>query len=44
MAAGIRVVGVTYGFRAREALEGADFIIERFDELMKVMPLLDEGN
>lgn len=44
MAAGIRVVGVTYGFRPQKALEGADFIIDRFDELLQVIPELDKKN
>jgi len=41
MAAGVRVIGVTYGFRPREALNGADCIIDRFDELLAVLPKLD---
>jgi len=43
-AAGIRVIGVTYGFRAREALEGADAIIDRFDELVTVLPKFDDNH
>lgn len=42
-AAGITVAGVTYGFRKREALEGADFIIDRFDELLTVLPKLENN-
>jgi len=42
-AAGIRVIGVTYGFRAREALKGADVIIDRFDELLIVLPKLSNN-
>ena len=37
-AAGIRVIGVTYGFRSIEFLKGADIIIDDFDELLKVIP------
>ena len=37
-AAGIRVIGVTYGFRSMEFLEGADIIIDSFEELLKVIP------
>ena len=37
-AAGIRVIGVTYGFRSREFLKGSDIIIDSFDELLKVIP------
>ena len=43
-AAGIRVIGVTYGFRTREALEGSDVIIDRFDELLKVIPKMEQDN
>lgn len=39
-AAGIKVIGVTYGFRARSYLEGADFIIDGFDELLNIIPKL----
>ncbi len=37
-AAGVRIIGVTYGFRSIEFLKGADIIIESFDELLKVIP------
>lgn len=37
-AAGIKVIGATYGFRARKFLEGSDYIIDRFDELLKIIP------
>ncbi|HDH13469.1 MAG TPA: HAD family hydrolase [Nitrospirae bacterium] len=37
-AAGIRVIGVTYGFRSIEFLKGSDIIIDSFDELLKVIP------
>ncbi len=37
-AAGVKVIAVTYGFRGIEYLKGADFIIDRFDELLKVLP------
>jgi len=40
-AAGIKVIGVTYGFRDRSYLEGADFIIDGFDELLKVIPKIN---
>jgi phosphoglycolate phosphatase len=36
-AAGIRVIGVTYGFRSRDSLTDADFIIDNFDELLNVI-------
>jgi phosphoglycolate phosphatase len=36
-AAGIKVIGVTYGFRSREFLTDADFIVDSFDELLNVI-------
>lgn len=36
-AAGVKVIGVTYGFRSIEFLKGADAIIDRFDELIAVI-------
>lgn len=39
-AAGIKVIGATYGFRSRESLRAADFLIDRFDELLDVIPRL----
>ncbi len=37
-AAGIKVIGASYGFRSRDFLEGSDAIIDSFDELLKVIP------
>ena len=37
-AAGIKVIGVTYGFRPRSYLEGADYIIDGFEELLGIIP------
>lgn len=37
-AAGVKVIGVTYGFRPRKYLEGSDVILDSFDELLKVIP------
>jgi phosphoglycolate phosphatase len=37
-AAGVKVIGVTYGFRPRTYLEGSDVIIDSFDELLNVIP------
>jgi phosphoglycolate phosphatase len=37
LAAGVKVIGVTYGFRSVEFLRGSDFIIDRFDELVNVL-------
>jgi len=36
-AAGIKVIGVTYGFRPREYLEGSDHIIDGFEELSDIL-------
>ncbi|RJQ20291.1 MAG: HAD family hydrolase [Nitrospiraceae bacterium] len=41
-AAGIMTVAVTYGFRSREVLRDADFMIDRFDEVLKVLPELEK--
>ncbi|RJQ54816.1 MAG: HAD family hydrolase [Nitrospiraceae bacterium] len=41
-AAGVTTIAVTYGFRSREVLKDADFIIDRFDELLKILPELDK--
>ncbi len=38
MAAGIKTIGVTYGFRSRESLNGADYIIDSFDALLNLLP------
>ena len=40
-AAGIKVIGVTYGFRDRSYLEGSDHIIDSFDELLEVIPKIE---
>jgi phosphoglycolate phosphatase len=37
-AAGIKIVSVTYGFRNRKFLEGSDYLIDSFDELLDVIP------
>lgn len=39
-AAGIKVIGVTYGFRSRESLKDADYIIDSFNEVLKILPEL----
>jgi len=36
-AAGIKVIGVTYGFRSREFLKDADYIIDSFDEVLNIL-------
>jgi phosphoglycolate phosphatase len=40
-AAGIKTIGVTYGFRSRESLNGADYIIDSFEEILSVLPKLE---
>ncbi len=39
-AAGIKVIGVTYGFRSREFLKGSDYIIDSFDEVLNILSSL----
>ncbi|GAB5047017.1 HAD-IA family hydrolase [Thermodesulfovibrio sp. TK110] len=34
--AGVKTVAVTYGYRERELLKDADFIIDKFSELLKI--------
>jgi len=41
-AAGIRTVAVTYGFRSREILKDADFIIDSFNELPDIISKINE--
>ena len=41
-AAGIKTVAVTYGFRSREVLKDADFIIDSFNELLNVIAQINE--
>lgn len=41
LAAGVKVIGVTYGFRSREFLEGSNFIIDSFDELLDIIPKIN---
>ena len=39
-AAGIKVIGATYGFGSRESLKDADYIIDSFDEVLNILPEL----
>ncbi|MBI4683276.1 MAG: HAD-IA family hydrolase [Nitrospirae bacterium] len=44
-AAGIKTIAVTYGFRGRDVLKDADFIIDRFDDLLHTLRKINEtGN
>ena len=36
-AAGIKTVAVTYGYRQKDLLKDADFIIDNFEELLKII-------
>ena len=36
-AAGIKTIAVTYGYRDREVLKGADFIIDNFGEILRIL-------
>ncbi len=40
-AAGIKTLAVTYGFRKRETLQDADYIIDSFEELISVLKEID---
>ena len=42
--AGVTTIAVTYGFRSREILKDADFMIDGFDELLKVLSGFDKSN
>jgi phosphoglycolate phosphatase len=37
-AAGLRTIAVTYGFRSRETLKEADYLIDSFGELLTLLP------
>jgi len=41
-AAGIKTVAVTYGFRSKDVLKNADFIIDGFNELLNVITQINE--
>lgn len=41
-AAGTRIIAVTYGFRKRDVLNDADYIIDRFDELLTVIHEIEQ--
>jgi len=42
-AAGIKTIAVTYGFRSRDVLKDADFIIDRFDDLLNTLRQINEN-
>lgn len=35
--AGIKTVGVTYGYKKKEMLKGADYMIDKFEDLIKII-------
>lgn len=39
-AAGIKTIAVTYGYRPRELLKGADYLIDKMSELVNILRLL----
>lgn len=41
-AAGIRTIAVTYGYRSKEYLKEADFMIDAFGELLTLLPKIDK--
>ena len=41
-AAGIKTVAVTYGFRSKDVLKDADFIIDSFSEILNVITQINE--
>jgi phosphoglycolate phosphatase len=41
-AAEIKIIAVTYGYREREALKDADFMIDNFEELLNILPQLTD--
>lgn len=42
-AAGVKTIAVTYGFRGREVLKDSDVIIDSFDELLNILPQINES-
>lgn len=42
-AAGIKTIAVTYGYRSKELLKDADFMIDSFEELLPLLPLINKS-
>jgi phosphoglycolate phosphatase len=40
-AAGVRTIAVTYGYRSKEVLKEADFMIDTFGELLTILPQIN---
>jgi phosphoglycolate phosphatase len=43
-AAGVKTIAVTYGYRPKEILKGADIMIDTFGELLTVIPQINKGS
>jgi phosphoglycolate phosphatase len=43
-AAGVKTIAVTYGYRPKEVLKGADIMIDTFGELLTVIPQINKGS
>ena len=41
-AAGIKTIAVTYGYRSRELLKGADFIVDNFGKILNIIPEINK--
>jgi phosphoglycolate phosphatase len=41
-AAGVVTIAVTYGYRSREVLKDADFMVDSFEEILKVLPEINK--
>ncbi len=42
-AAGIKTIAVTYGYRSKELLKDADFMIDSFEELLPLLPRINKS-
>jgi len=43
-AAGVRTIAVTYGYRCKEVLKEADFMINTFGELITILPQINKSH
>jgi len=42
-AAGVKIIAVTYGYRSKEDLKSADFMIDSFKELLHILPQINKN-
>lgn len=42
-AAGVKIIAVTYGYRSKEDLKSADFMIDSFKELLDILPQINKN-